>query len=87
MGAGVGVGVRVGRTPSDVAALLVELGRVLKAREFYPAGDPALAELVDRSDVIVHLAAAPHDLADPRPSSGVLDQEDRGARRQRLRLL
>jgi HEAT repeat protein len=38
----------VGRTPSDVAALLVELGRVLKARQFYPAGDPALAELVDR---------------------------------------
>ncbi len=36
------------RTPSDVAALLVELGRVLKARQFYPAGDPALAELVDR---------------------------------------
>jgi len=37
-----------GRTPSDVATLLVELGRVVKARQFYREGDPALAELVDR---------------------------------------
>jgi HEAT repeat protein len=31
-----------------VATLLVELGRVVKARQFYGEGDPALAELVDR---------------------------------------
>jgi len=37
-----------GRTPSDVATLLVELGRVVKARQFYAQGDPALAELIDR---------------------------------------
>jgi HEAT repeat protein len=37
-----------GRTPSDVATLLLELGRVVKARQFYAEGDPALAELVDR---------------------------------------
>jgi HEAT repeat protein len=37
-----------GRTPSDVATLLVELGRVVKARQFYAEGDPALAEFVDR---------------------------------------
>jgi HEAT repeat protein len=37
-----------GRTPSDVATLLLELGRVVKARQFYAQGDPALAELIDR---------------------------------------
>ena len=37
-----------GRTPSDVATLLVELGRVVKARQFYAEGDPALAEILDR---------------------------------------
>jgi HEAT repeat protein len=31
-----------------VATLLVELGRVVKARQFYADGDPALLELVDR---------------------------------------
>ncbi|HME70286.1 MAG TPA: HEAT repeat domain-containing protein [Myxococcota bacterium] len=37
-----------GRTPSDVATLLVELSRVVKARQFYAEGDPALAEILDR---------------------------------------
>src|SRR3990172_4538171 len=36
------------RTASDVASLLVELGRALKARRFYPEGDRRLAELLQR---------------------------------------
>lgn len=37
-----------GRTPSDVATLLVELGRVAKGRQFYPDGHPQLGELFER---------------------------------------
>jgi len=37
-----------GRTPSDVATLLVELGRVVKGRQFYPDGHPQLGELFER---------------------------------------
>jgi HEAT repeat protein len=36
------------RTASDVASLLVELGRALKARRFYPEGDPRLGEILQR---------------------------------------
>ena len=37
-----------GRTPADVTALLVELGRLVKARQFYPDGHPLLREVFDR---------------------------------------
>ncbi len=37
-----------GRTPSDVTTLLVELGRVVKGRQFYPDTHPQLAELFQR---------------------------------------
>ncbi|HET6305081.1 MAG TPA: HEAT repeat domain-containing protein [Myxococcota bacterium] len=36
------------RTASDVASLLVELGRALKARRFYPEGDRRLGEILQR---------------------------------------
>jgi HEAT repeat protein len=42
---------RVGETArnaSDVASLLVELGRALKARRFYPEGDARLGEILQR---------------------------------------
>jgi hypothetical protein len=38
-----------GRTPADVSALLVELGRALKAWSFYPPGHRARQELLDRA--------------------------------------
>ena len=37
-----------GRSASDLATLLVELGRVVKGRAFYAAGDPKLASLFQR---------------------------------------
>lgn len=37
-----------GRTPADVTALLVELGRLVKARQFYPDRHPLLREVFDR---------------------------------------
>ncbi len=36
------------RTASDVVSVLVELGRAIKARRFYPEGDRRLAELLQR---------------------------------------
>jgi hypothetical protein len=36
------------RTASDVASVLVELGRALKAHRFYPRGDPRLGEILQR---------------------------------------
>ncbi len=36
------------RNASDVASLLVELGRALKARRFYPEGDRRLGEILQR---------------------------------------
>jgi HEAT repeat protein len=38
-----------GRTPADVSALLVELGRAFKGWSFYPEGHPARHELLDRA--------------------------------------
>jgi len=37
-----------GRNPGDVTALLVELGRLVKARQFYPQGHPILGDVLDR---------------------------------------
>ena len=37
-----------GRTPGDVTALLVDLGRLVKARQFYPDGHPLLREVFER---------------------------------------
>jgi HEAT repeat protein len=37
-----------GRTPGDVTALLVELGRLVKARQFYPDRHPQLQEVFAR---------------------------------------
>jgi hypothetical protein len=38
-----------GRSASDLATLLVELGRIVKARAFYQPGDPKLASLFQRA--------------------------------------
>jgi HEAT repeat protein len=45
---------QAGRNPSDVTVLLLELERVLRARRFYPEGDSAGQELLDRSWRIWH---------------------------------
>jgi HEAT repeat protein len=37
-----------GRTPGDATALLVDLGRLVKARQFYPDGHPLLREVFER---------------------------------------
>ncbi len=37
-----------GRTPGDITALLVELGRLVKARQFYPDRHPLLREIFER---------------------------------------
>ncbi len=39
---------RAGRTPADVSALLIELGRGWKGWRFYPSQDPARGEALDR---------------------------------------
>jgi HEAT repeat protein len=55
---------QAGRNPSDVTVLLLELERALRARRFYPKGDSAGQELLDRSWRIWHSDLRRHGALD-----------------------